>query len=173
VSGIANSLVALCELRAGRGAEVKLALAALEGAPSPFAKVTGTHFARWALVGRLPGRDGKPLPEGPEYLLMCADHDPPLKVWAHALCEQGGVALGSVMSHCTGWPGIDSPDAVSAFLAARNAAPGFTVSTYGQATVPEIRDALSLRARLRALAVATPGLSESELRAQWQQASNP
>ena len=170
MSGIAHSLVALCELRDGTGGGVLAALEALDVRPSPFARVTGTHFARWAYVPRPPGKDGDPVTTGPEYLLMCADHDPALEVWAHALCERAGFEVESVMEHCVGWPGIDAPAAVAQFLAARNARPGFTVNTYRRATVRQVRAALSLRRSLRALAVAAPGLSDADLRERWQQA---
>jgi hypothetical protein len=167
VSGIAHALVALCELRPDTGGDVKAALAALDRQKSPFARVTGTHFARWAYIGRPPGPTGESVANGPEYLLMCADHDPALPVWAHALCAQGGAAVESVMQHCVGWPGVGAPGAVAEFLAARNARPGFTINTYRRVTVPEVSTALSLRRSLRALAVAAPGLSPQQLRERW------
>jgi hypothetical protein len=171
VSGIANSLVALCELRAGTGRDVIGALEALGEPPSPFARVTGTHFARWAYVGQPPLPTGRPAAPGPEYLLMCADHDPPLPVWAHALCEQGREAVESVMRYCVDWPGADAPAIVAEFLAVRNARPGFTVNTYRPTTVADIRAALSLRRSLRSLAVDGPGLSPAELRKRWREAA--
>ena len=172
MSGIAHALVALCELRPESGPELKAALAALDGQPSPFARVTGTHFARWAYVGRPPASNGRTIKGRTEYLLMCADHDPELPVWAHALCAQGGAAVESVMVHCVGWPGIDAPAAVAEYLAARNARPGFTVNTYRRSTVPKVRAALSLRRNLRALAVAEPELSPSQVRERWLKASD-
>ena len=176
MSGIANSLIALTPLRDGTGPGALAALAAFDApAPSPFARVPGTHFARWSVVGRLPGPDGAPLPDGPEYLLTCADFDPPLPVWARGLCEYAGTDVDTVMSFAVGWPGCASPGAVAEFLAAHHAPAGFTVSTYGRATVGEVRAALALRRSLRALAVRAQndGLDPGALRAAWRRTAGP
>lgn len=167
MSGIANSLIALLELRAEAAGDLTTALATLDSKPSPFSRVTGTHFARWAHVEALPGPDG-PL-DGPAYLLMCADFDPPLTVWAHVLCEQAGPQLDAVMETCIGWPGSRSPRAVASFLARHHTPAGFTVSTYRRATVREVRQALALRRSLRALAVRAQAqsLDASALRGEW------
>lgn len=168
MSGIANSLIALMMMRPGTGEELRAALDALNGAPSPFARVTGTHFARWAHVEALLGPDG-PLPDGPEYLLLCADFDPPLATWAATMCEQAGAEVDSVMNACAGWPGSDSPRAVADYLARHHSKAGFTVSTYGRATVRQVREALDLRRSLRALAVSAQAgdADGEELRRQW------
>jgi hypothetical protein len=140
---------------------------------SPFARVPGTHFGRFALIPALKGPTGADLESEGSFLLMCADFDPTPSEWTASLCEHAGAQVDGVLSNCEGFPGSHDPARVAAYFAAHNAAPGFTVAGYRRTTVEAVREALRLRLALRALAARgqAEGLEGEALREAWRQAA--
>ena len=174
MSGIAtSSLAVLAPLKAGVQERLLAALEALgRGEQSPFARVPGTHFGRFALVPALKDPAGAVIESEGSFLLMCADFDPSPSQWTASLCARAGAELDAVMGHCDGFPGSGDPSGVDAYLAAHNAAPGFTVAGYRRSSVAEVRAALRLRRALQELAgrVQAENLDGAALRRAWREA---
>jgi hypothetical protein len=175
VSGVgASALVVLAPVRTGAQEQLLAALADLgDGEQSPFARVPGTHFGRFAVIPALKDPTGAPLESEGSFLLMCADFDPTPAAWTASLCEHAGAQLDAVMGHCEGFPGSRDPARVAAYFAAHDAAPGFTVAGYRRTTVEGVREALRLRRALRGLAATAQaeGLEGAALRAAWREAA--
>lgn len=176
MSGVAaSSLIVFAPVRSG--AEERL-LAALDGLgsgdSSPFARIRGTHFARWVFVPALTGPGDVRLEAEGAFLIMCADFDTSPQAWAAAMCEYAGAALSPVMDCWDRFPGCEDPGAVAAFFARHNVPAGFTVAGYRRTTVDEVREALRLHDSLRALAIRVQRecLDPSALRAAWSAASS-
>jgi hypothetical protein len=177
-TGIApGSLIVFAPIESHAVDRVREALAAFEPerGGSPFARVPGTHFARFAIVPALTGPNDVRYEQLGSFLLMCADFDASIPEWASSVCAHAGAALAPVFSCWTGFPGIGDPAAVAAFFERHNVPAGFTVTTHRRATVAEIREALRLKRELRALAIRaqTERLSPTALRDAWHEVVRP
>lgn len=162
-------------VRAGAAERLLAALEGLGGGEaSPFARVPGTHFARWVFVPALTGPGDVPLTADGAYLLMCADFDTSPRSWAADLCHAAGIALGPVMDCWDGFPGCEEPARVAAFFERHNFPAGFTVAGYRRTTVEEVLGALRLHDALRCLAVRArrERLDPTALRAAWSASSS-
>jgi hypothetical protein len=177
----AESLIVFAPVEADAIERLRDALAALAddgdptGASSPFARVPGTHFARFAIVPALTGPNDVRYDQLGPFLLMCADFDSTVSEWVQAVCTKAGEALGPVLHCWTGFPGLADPSAVTAFFESHNVPAGFTVKTHRSATVGEIREALRIKRELRALAIRAQAerLTPTELRDAWQDVVRP
>jgi hypothetical protein len=102
-----------------RAQELRAALAALPlGQRSPFARVAGTHTARWFVVDDLvsepyPGREDH---LNSKYLVFIADFDGPLEQFVSSLVAAIPGVIDSVWSHCVGYPGSSKPLAVLDYI---------------------------------------------------------
>jgi hypothetical protein len=175
VSGISrSSLIVFAPVRSGAEDRLLDALGQLgDAGPSPFARVPGTHFARWVFIPALTGPHDVPLEADGAFLLMCSDFDTSPASWTAALCEHAGAALAPVMDCWEGFPGCQDPLSVTAFFEAHNVPAGFTVAGYRRATVEQVREALRLHDSLRGLAVRArrEHLAPSALRKAWSAAT--
>lgn len=168
-----SSLTVIARVRAGARDELRERLQAADEGESPFARVAGTHFARWVLIPALKGADGRWLESEGSFLLMSAEFDSSPGEWTAALCANAGAAFDAVMGYCEGYPGSGDPAAVARFFAAHETRAGFTVAGHPRARVEQIQEALVLRERLRALALRGQAerLRPAELRAAWREVS--
>lgn len=126
------------------------------GAASPFARVGGTHFARFVVLDRgLPrqvaGQPGDAL--GPTLMLSAFFDDAP-DAWLAALCAVMPEELDRVFASCVGCPGgvASSGHAVRAWLVEHRIAATAIFGAYPDASLADVRSALDFRARLREFA---------------------
>jgi hypothetical protein len=102
-----------------RAQELRATLAALPlGQRSPFARVAGTHTARWFVVDDLvsepyPGREDH---LKSKYLVFIADFDGPLEQFVSSLVAAIPDVIDSVWSQCVGYPGSSKPLAVLDYI---------------------------------------------------------
>lgn len=157
-----RSFAAACELPAERIDAARAALARLPGgAASPFARLGGTHFARLVVL------DVLPVPA----VLLAAEIDGDARRWVGRLSERAGRELDCVFEHCDAYPGSADAGPLWRYFAARRCRAGFSILSYGDASVPEIEAALALRSRLREFAERAAALDQAALREQWRTAS--
>jgi hypothetical protein len=164
-----SALVVMTPLKEGRDEELLATLAAIPTGPqSPFARVASTHFARWLLIAALLDGNGEPAEPAQAYLLFTADFDGSLEGWAAAVAGGIGPDVDRVFDHCHGYPGSSDSRAFLGFICEHRVDAGFSIISY-RATVAAIRESLALRRALREFAVASQGLSPSELRNAWKE----
>ena len=140
---------------------------------SPFARVPGTHFARFVFIEGLPGANLKPMPSEGSYLLMCADFDSNVRKWSEHVCKVD--ELMAVMKCWERFPRVDKPAKVARFLKRYHVTPGVTAAGYSATPVQGVHDALRMRRELRELAVRSQHgvLAADELRRQWRRVVSP
>lgn len=162
----ADGLCVLAPVAEGREGALRDRLRALPPGPrSPLIRVSGTHYARWAIV-RLEDRDGWPLESEPPYLLFSAEFDGERDAYVQHLCDRLGHDAHDVWSNCEGYPGTE-PGALAAFLLAHHVKPGYTVRAYPDATVDDVRAAFALRERLADFLVRAGSLRGEALKQAW------
>lgn len=163
-----GELCTLSRIQPDRVDELSVALATLpNGVESPFRLVPGTHFARWAVVPGLPGRNRRIGPASSARLIFGAefDHADPEEFLRQVL-ELAGAEARLVWSHCVGYPDPPGERLVPWLLADRLPA-GFSVVANPGATVEEVREALALRAEVAAFAAEGEKIGRDELQARW------
>lgn len=138
----ASDLTALLEVKPGQAGSLRDLLVSIGADVGGnrdlrFAEMAGVHFARFALL------------EGGRRLLMNAVHDGGL---AEHLAElvRCGPGLGSILSHCAGFPGTDAPGAFQAWITAHRVTGGAFFRAHA-CSLAEVRRCLALRDRLDAL----------------------
>jgi hypothetical protein len=162
-----SALIVMAPLRAASEQTVLAVLAAMPaGADSPFARVSSTHFARWLLIGALPGAEGEPTEPAQAYLLFTADFDGSVEQWVAAVATTIGADVDRVFEHCENYPGSREPTAFLGFINEHRIDAGFSIVAY-RATVAAVHESLELRRALREFAVASQGLEPGELRIAW------
>lgn len=132
---------------------------------SPFARIEGTHFARFETL-RLEGRDGTPVDSLPAYLLFAAEFDGPLDSYLQALIDGLGHHAHTIWGHCTGYPGQDAA-ALAEYLKQHRIEPGYSVVAYPDPTVDRVRSSLALAQRLHEFVVRGRGLDPVALKRAW------
>jgi hypothetical protein len=148
VAGTIQVFAALTPVSPGHEPLLRAALRS-RSADSPFARVPGTHFARWVVVTKLPydGPRQKPDLLRSTYLLFSACFD---GADLGAYLERLRVGLGSVADEvwgqCVGYGG--ESDLVR-YLTHNRIDPAVVFAEYPTATVAAVKDALALRSRLQ------------------------
>ncbi|GAC1434043.1 MAG: hypothetical protein NVSMB51_00230 [Solirubrobacteraceae bacterium] len=152
-----RSFAVLADLLNGRGTSLREALGGFR--PEAFAAVSGTHFARFALLDTLP------VPG----LLFSAEIDGDEHAWVGRLAANAGPALDGVLGHCEGFPGSADPGPLWRWFAERRCQPGFSILSYGAASVEQVTAALELQRRVRRFAEQHQGAGAGALRRAWQE----
>jgi hypothetical protein len=164
-----SALVVMVPLKQGHDEDLLATLAAMPTGPqSPFARVASTHFARWLLIAALLSGNGEPVEPAQAYLLFTADFDDSLEDWATAVAGGIGPDVDRVFDHCQGYRGSSDAREFLRFIYEHRVKAGFSIISY-RATVAAIRESLVLRRDLREFAVASQGLSPSELHNAWKE----
>lgn len=159
-------LTSLTPIVPGREADLRRALAALPtGDGSPFARVPGTHVARWVVLEYF-GK-GDPVlrrPLRPALLLFSAAFDGPVEPWLWGLRAGLGPTAEAVWSHCSRWPGAAEGTSFAHWLLEHRLHINMPFVAHPEATVGEILHGLDCRERLINFAVRNQGRAPADLR---------
>ena len=136
-------------------------------APSPFGRLTATHFARFVIV---PNRseDGAPAVESlpSPYLLFSATFDGSAAgPYLDDLCRELADEAEEIWSCCEGAPVPARGAALSAYLEHNQIPTGLFFAAYPEADVATVKAWLDTRERMIALAIKGQKLSAADLRA--------
>jgi Dyp-type peroxidase family len=178
-----RSVTVFARITDGKAPEVRARLRAYRE-KSPFAAVSGVHFARLVVLehavpqqrptgmsrkarlldllahgGRPPRPDDLPHP----YLLMTATVDGEPADFFGRLRLLGPDA-DAIWGDCTGYPGHHRPEPFVAFFRERSVRADYTFSGSPEGTVAQIAEALRLRRRVAAFAATAPDDADGTLR---------
>jgi hypothetical protein len=166
--GQAYAYMALTAIVPGRSGELREHLEALPlGADSPLAKLENVHFGRWLIIPHLvyqgpPQEPGDELKN--EYLMFSADFDGELEPFLDAVATKMSAEADAIWSHCVGYPGTSDAEAFKRYMRHNQIPTSMPVGAYAEHPLPEVREALALRARLIDLAVRAQTLDADALR---------
>jgi hypothetical protein len=171
VSGQAYALTVLTPILDGHAQELTEHLEALpEGDDSPFARVPGTHLARWVVIDQVKyqghgqrHRDAL----GASRLLFTSNFDGALEPYLEALRTGLGQDADAVWRHCRGYPGHEDRAGFARWLRAHELEAALFFSAYGSHTVEQVHADLDKRARLIEFALEAQGLEPPDLHARF------
>jgi hypothetical protein len=133
--------------------------------PSPFARLSATHFARLVII---PNRheNGQPAVETlPSFqLLFSATFDGELSGYLDALCSELANEAQAIWSCCEGAPAPAAGAPLKAYLEHNQVQTGLFFSAYPDATVADVVQALDMREAMIDLAIASQGMAPDDLR---------
>jgi hypothetical protein len=158
------ALTVLTPIVADKTARLQSTLAALPQ-PSPFARLSATHFARFVIV---PNRsdDGQPavgtLPS--PYLLFSATFDGRLTDYLDELCLALATEAEEIWGCCEGAPTPARGAALKTYLQHNQIPTGLFFAAYSDADVATVKAALDTRARMIALAIRSQQMPAEDLR---------
>jgi hypothetical protein len=134
--------------------------------PSPFARLTGTHFARLVIIEDFVSDASQPAPEHlpAPYLLFSATFDGTLGAYLDELSRALAPEAQQIWGCCAGAPDPASGAALTAYLEHNQIQTGLFFSAYPEADVATVQNALSRRAQTIAFAVRSQGMAPEELR---------
>lgn len=170
-SGDSYGFLAITPIKAGRSEALRAAISRVTEGESPFARVPGTHFARWVILPDFhdPDVDYQPDDEdrlGCEYLIFSACFDGDRDRYLRSLADGIPEAAEAVWGECIGVD-ASSPDDVVRYLLHNQIGCGQYYSAYGHTTVDEVRRVLAQRRVMRSLAERRHTLSPAELQAEF------
>ena len=170
-SGQAYSLTVLTPINEGQSADLGARLASLPpGSGSPLARVPGTHFARWVVIGGLvhegggQRRDSLKAPR----LLFTSNFDGSLEGYLEAIRTEMGEHADSIWSHCAGYPGRDDAERFTGWFRHHQVDSSLFFAAYGDQTVERVKANVDLRTRLANFALAAQGLPAAELKSRFE-----
>jgi hypothetical protein len=124
---------------------------------SPFARVPGTHLARWVVVDQ-PPYEGTPAAVdtfASPYLLMTSNFDGgsdrddvALDRYIEAMRTAIPGTLRELYQHCVGFPGVDDAVAFRSYIRRCRIPTSFLFGAYPTATLPECLRALDTQRRM-------------------------
>jgi hypothetical protein len=172
--GQAYALSVLTPILPGRESSLARVLESLPSAAgSPLARVPGTHFARWVVIGDVVyegegqrKRDHLALGR----LLFTSNFDGSPGPYLEALRTGLGEHADAIWEHCLGYPGSADASAFAAYLRAHQLESSLFFAAYGERTVQDVRRSLDLRRRLIAFALDAQGKPPAELQAAYREA---
>lgn len=134
--------------------------------PSPFARVTATHFARLVIIEDFISDAGQPAPEHlpAPYLLFSATFDGALDGYLNDLTRALAPEAQQIWGCCVGAPDPASGASLTAYLKHNQIQTGLFFSAYPDADVATVTSALSRRTQTIAFAVRSQGMAPEQLR---------
>lgn len=129
------------------------------GPNSPFARLSGTHFARLVLL--------RPFDGLPSCLFFAAEFDAFVGGFLEMLCTALPNECNAIFGHCQRYPGTGAPPEFKRWMLQHRVRPGFTVIGNPGASADEVERCLRLRQRIIEFAVATRGLEPADLSEKW------
>jgi hypothetical protein len=169
-SGQAGALTVLTSIVEGHESALAHHLNTLaSGAASPLARVAGTHFARWVVIGDVVyegegERDHLTLAQ----LLFTSNFDGPLQPYLEALRAGLGEAADAIWSHCSGYPGAADPAAFASYLRGHQIGSSLFFAAYGERTVEDVKRSLAVRRRMIEFALRAQGMAAGDLKAAFE-----
>ena len=139
------------------------------GVNSPFARVSGTHTARWFIVDDLVS-EASPATEDhldSKYLVFIADFDGSLPQYITSLVASIPDVIDSVWSHCVGYPGSAKPQAVLDYIRDCQVNTTLYFGGYPGATVEAALRALLVQRSMIEFIEKTRNLPSGELQAEF------
>lgn len=170
--GEAYSLTVMTAILDGHETPLAQYLNTLEdGAASPFESVTGTHFARWVLVGDViyegAGRGPDHLRAG--RLLFTSNFDGALEPYLQELRTGLGEVADEVWGHCVGYPGRGDASAFAAYMCAHQLQTSLFFAAYGALKVADVRRNLATRRRMIDFALRAQEMEPAELQSAFRE----
>jgi hypothetical protein len=167
-SGQAYGLTVLTPIRDGHETLLASYLDLLDGGEnSPLARVPGTHFARWVVIGDVvyegPPQRRDHLARG--RLLFTSNFDGPVAPYLEALRTGLAEAADAIWEHCEGYPGRDDPAAFAAYLRRHQIESALFFAAYGDRTVEQVKRSLAVRRDVIDFALSAQGMGAEDLQA--------
>lgn len=157
-------------LRDRESSLVRLLDALESGANSPLSRVSGTHFARWVVIGDVVYEGA---PQRRDHLdlgrlLFTSNFDGEPARYLEALRVGLGEHADAIWGHCAGYPGSADASAFAAYMRAHQLDSSLFFAAYGEHTVEQVTGNLQARRRLidfslRAQRMAPPELQRAFL----------
>jgi hypothetical protein len=172
ISGQAYGLTALFPIDDGLPDELTRHLDALpSGDASPLARVHGTHFARWVIIGDVvhEGDGQRPDHLRAARLLFTSNFDGPLERHLEGLRTGLAEDADAIWGHCRGYPGRGDGGAFAAWLGGHRVPSALFFAAYAEQSVGEVHANLELRTRLVDFALHAQGLAPDELRSRFRE----
>jgi hypothetical protein len=168
ISGQVYALTVLTPILDGHETELAEYLDTLPpGEQSPLARVPGTHFARWVIIGDVvyegleqKERDHLKQPR----LLFTSNFDGELAPYLEALRVGLSESADEIWGHCRGYPRSADARAFTDYFAAHQVNNSLFFAAYGDRTVADVRRSLALRTELIDFALRAQGLGAVELK---------
>lgn len=159
ISGSTQGVIHAAELRSvlARLSELKT---------SPFARVTGTHFARWNVIDDMP-QLGFPTAIDhlqSKYLLLEADFDGDRDAWLATFATTMPDIIDAIYRHCVAYPGVINMPGFCAYLVKCQLHTTLDFAPYGTRNLDSVLRALDTQRKFVGFMHATQGKSPLELR---------
>ena len=164
-SGQATAFMALTPIRPGAAGELRAYLEALPRNDSPLARLAGTHFARWVILGDWVNDPAQPRADNLEtpYLIFTSNFDGPLDPYLDELCVKLAPEAREIWGRCVGCPPDATGPQLKAYLLHNKIDTGFFVAAYPRATVAQVKAAIEARTRLISFAVMAQAMPAADL----------
>jgi len=169
--GQAYGLTVLTPILDGRESALTRYLHTLPGGPaSPLARVPGTHFARWVVIGDVvyegAGQRRDHLKLG--RLLFTSNFDGPIGSYLEALRTGLGEVADAIWDHCAGYPGSADAAAFTSYMRGHQIESSLFFAAYGDRTVEDVKRGLTVRCKLIDFAVQAQNMAAAELQTAFQ-----
>jgi hypothetical protein len=170
--GQAYALTVLTPILEGRESSLARHLDALQGgSASPLARVHGTHFARWVVIGDVvyEGGDQRRDHLNLGRLLFTSNFDGRVEPYLEVLRTGLADAADTIWGHCAGYPGSADAAAFAGYLRAHQIESSLFFSAYGERTVQDVTHSLAVRRNVIDFALRAQGLPAAELQAAFRE----
>lgn len=171
--GVSQKLTVITPIHPGNEDGLRAWLEGLpKGDDSPFSALGRTHFVRCVVIDGL-------VWEGPpqvkdhlslSYLLFSVVFDGEVDSYLRAMCARIPNVIDQIWGRCVGYPGRQPPSRFLRYMLHNRIDATFFLSGTPNATVEDIRRALTLRGQVRAFVRAAQGLEPRELQARFRAA---
>jgi hypothetical protein len=158
-SGQACALTVMTPIESEQEAELRAYLEALPRRPSPLAKLTRTHFARWVIVSDFVNDDHLCAP----FLIFTSNFDGPADSYLDELCDELVPEARQIWGRCAGCPASMARGELKEYLLHHRIMTGYFVAAYPDASVAMVRRSLEVRERMIDLAVRAQSMSAADL----------
>jgi hypothetical protein len=142
------------------------------GAASPLARVPGTHFARWVVIGDVIYEGGGQRRHdhlASPRLLFTTNFDGRLDAYLEGMRTGLGEEADAIWGRCRGYPGRADATTFAAWFVAHQVDSSLFFSAYGEQTVGDVHVNLERRRRLIEFALHAQGLEPDALQAHFQE----
>lgn len=159
------ALTVLTPVQPSRVDDVERVLAGLPRRPSPFARMSSVHFARWVMMLDFVSDPSQPAPEHlpAPYLLLSATFDGSLDVFLADLTTHLPDETEAIYHCCIGAPDPARGSPLHAYLRHNQVETGLFFSAYPDATVKTVTQALTVRQQVIDFGVAAQGMPREDL----------